>query len=904
MACEISASYPAQYETEVILKDGSRIFLRPIRREDTEQWLAFVQGLSDYTKYTRFHYLPRELSLEDAIRFCSVDYVNSFAFVAEALQKDQGKSIVAIGRYYRLPNRQSAEIAIVIDDAYQRRGIGTKLLERLATVARDNGITAFEAEVSADNEQMLRVFQDYGFHITSELKGGVYHISFPIARLSHVVKKEEERERLSTVVSLRSILSPKSIAVIGASRAPGSIGYLILHSIIQNGYTGVVYPVNPNAGSIMSVKAYPSILDVPGEVELAIIVVPAQIVPRVADECGRKGVRAVIVISDGFKERGPEGAARERELRDITLGHGMRLVGPNCMGVINTDPAVSLNATFSRVYPPRGNVAFLSQSGAMGLVILQHASDLNMGISSFVSVGNRADISPNDLLQYWEEDPATQVVLLYLESFGNPRKFSRIAKSASTKKPIVVVKSGTTLAGSRAAASHTGALATSEFVSEALFRQAGILRMNSIEELFDVATLLSNQPLPRGRRLAIVTNGGGPGIIAADASEEHGLILPELSTETKEKLGTIIKREITFDNPLDMTAGVSPEEFENVLRVLAADKNYDAVLFIFMPVNIINPQAMEDAIRRVIPLFQRRGKPLLACFMGQRGFKSKLGVGGKFVPSYLFPEDAVLALAKAAEYCELAKKPRGSIPRIKGIRRTCAERIVTSAMTRSDQRPLWLSAEEIAGLLRCYGIRFVETAMAKTADEAAALAAKIGFPVVVKLHSSTIVHKTDVGGVVLDIRSEEEVKKAFNDIRARLVAIGREGEMDGVTVQRMVKEGIEATAGVTQDPSFGPLIMFGLGGIYAELLKDVALRLHPLTDLDAKELVESIKMSKLFDGFRGSPPSDKEAVQDLLLRLSALVEDVPQIAELDLNPVKVLPQGQGYWVVDARILVK
>ena len=902
MAGKVDVAYPVQYETEVLLKDGSRILLRPVRGEDTERWLAFVSRLSPRTMYLRFHYMPT-LGPEDATRFCTVDYRDAFAFVAEVL-REQRQDIVAIGRYYRLPNKHSAEVAFAIEDAYQGRGIGTKLMEWLANVARENDITTFEADVLAENEEMMTVFRDYGFHITSELEADVYHVTFPIARTKRVVKKEEERERISTLASLRSILSPHSVAVIGASRKPGAIGQLIFQCILQNRFSGVVYPVNPNAEAIMSVKAYPSVLDIPGDVDLAVIVVPARLVANVVDECGRKGVRSVIVISDGFSERGAEGISREKELRYVILGHGMRLVGPNCMGVINTDPAVKLNATFSPVYPPRGNVAFLSQSGAMGLAILDYANHLNMGISSFVSVGNRTDISSNDLLQYWESDPATRVILLYLESFGNPRKFGRIARRVSANKPIVAIKSGSTPAGSRAASSHTGALATPEIASEALFHQAGIIRVNTMEELFDVATLLSNQPVPKGKRAVIVTNGGGPGILAADACEHHGLVLPEFSPETKSQLQSVIKRDIALNNPLDMTAAATGKEFEGVLKILANDSGSDAVIVIYMPPIIVAPKEMEEAIQQVAPVFQRHRKPLLACIMGQQGFRGKLGAGDKFVPCYTFPEDAVLALAKAVDYGELLRRPKGTIPRIRGIKREKAQRIIESAMTQTAQRPLWLSAKEITELLNCYGIRSVETLVAKTAAEAVASASRLGFPVAVKLASPTIVHKTDVGGVKLDLKSESEVEAAFNDIKARLAEIGRQDEMEGVTVQPMVKEGIETIVGVTQDPSFGPLIMFGLGGIYAELQKDIAVRLHPLTDLDTKELIVSIKLAKLFEGYRGSPPSDTPALEELLLRLSAMVDDIPQISELDFNPVKVMPRGEGYWVIDARIMLR
>jgi len=871
---------------------GSLILLRPIRCDDIEAWVAFVGRLSERTKYMRFFHVPKKMGREDALRFCTVDYKNTFAYVAEVL-KGQHRNIVAIGRYYRLPKKNSAEVAFAIEDSYQGKGLGTKLMDCLATVALDNGITAFEGDTLTENVQMLDILRGYGFHVSFELEEDVYHFTFPITRTRTVVKKEEERERISTTASLRSIFSPRSVAVIGASRNPGAIGQVLLQCLLQNRFSGIVYPVNPNADSVMSVKAYPSILDIPGDVDLAIIVVPAALVLKVADECGRKGVRAIIVISDGFKERGPEGASREKELRDITLGHGMRLVGPNCMGVINTDPAIQLNATFSPVYPPIGNVAFLSQSGAMGLFILEYAKTLNMGISTFVSVGNRADISANDLLQYWEQDPATKVVLLYLESFGNPRTFGRIARRVTVKKPVVIVKSGTTQAGSRAAASHTGALATSDVVSDALFHQAGIIRANAVEELFDVAMLLSNQPLPRGRRVAIVTNGGGPGIIAADACVNNGLVLPELSQETMDELRPGIKRDITLGNPLDMTAGASVDEFESALKVLARDKGNDAVLALFILPVALDTTVIEVAARRAAPVFWRHRKPLLACFMGQRGFKAKLGSAGKFS-----------ALAKAVEYAEMKRKPKGIIPKIRGIQRERARKIIETAMTRTIQRPLWLSPGEIAELLDCYKIRLVKTMVARTADEATVLVSEIGFPVAVKLASSTIVHKTDVGGVMLDLNSEGDVKHAFAEIQSRLKNIDREQEMEGVIVQQMVKGGIETIVGVTQDPSFGPLILFGLGGIYAEMIKDVALRLHPLTDLDARELIGSIKMAQVFEGYRGLPASDVQALEDLLLRLSAMVEDMPQIAELDFNPVKAMPQGEGYWVLDARIMVR
>lgn len=896
-------SYPSQYETEVALSDGSAMILRPIRVDDAERWQAFLSRIGADSKYLWLHHIPAQISPEDARRFCTVDYKDTFAMIGEVLKKHT-REIVAVGRYYRLPKKNSAEIVIVIEESYRRKGIGTKLMEWLANAARGNNISNFEADVSMENEDMISLIKGYGFHVDHQLETGAYHIAFPIARTTNVERKEEERERASSIASIRHLLYPQSVALIGVSRYPGTIGHLLMRCMLQGGFAGTVYPVNPNTNSVMSVRTYPSVMDIPDDVDLAVIAVPARLVAKIADECGRKGVRTLIVISDGFREVGPEGVSREQQLRNIALGYGMRIAGPNCMGVVNTDPKISLNATFSPVFPPAGNVAFLSQSGAMGLTILEYARNLNLGISTFVSVGNRVDISSNDLLEYWEDDAATAVILLYLESFGNPRKFARIARRVSMKKPIVVVKGGVTTVGSRAAASHTGAMATSDVSADVLFHHAGVIRVNTMEDLFDMAILLSNQPLPTGRRLVILTNGGGPGIIAADASARHGLTLPQFSEETTLKLKAVIKRDIVINNPLDTTAGATAEEFRDILRVLASDEGSDAVLAIFIPPIVSDEAASEAAIRSVASRYWQQRKPLLACFLGERGFKAKLGSGKHFVPCYPFPEEATSALARAVEYAEGRRKPKGKIPRFRGIERGKGHRIIESAMTESSQRPFWLGTAETCRLLDCYGIRFARMSIAKTANAAAELASAIGFPVAVKLVSSTITHKTDVGGVLLNVNSNSEVKQAFDRISTELSKLGRQDEMQGVMVQRMVNGGIETIAGVTQDPSFGPLMMFGSGGTYAELTNDVSLMLHPLTDLDAREMVKSIKTAKLFEGYRGTPPSDTEALEDLLLRLSALVDDVPQISELDFNPVKVMPKGEGYWVVDARIMLK
>lgn len=701
-----------------------------------------------------------------------------------------------------------------------------------------------------------------------------------------------------------SLLKPHSIAVIGASRRPQSIGNRLFHNLLQQEFQGIVYPVNPNAEAIASVKAYPSVLDIPGDVEMAVIIVPAEGVNQVLEECGKKGVRAVVVISAGFKETGEEGAKREQQLVQIIKRYGIRLVGPNCMGVINTDPEVNMNATFSPVFPPTGNVAFATQSGALGLAILDYTQRLNIGLSSFVSIGNRADVSSNDLLEYWERDPNTDVILLYLESFGNPRKFARIARSVSALKPIVAVKSGRTPAGSRAAASHTGAMATAEVASEAMFQQAGIIRADTLEDVFDTANLLSHQPVPNGRRVAILTNGGGPGIMTADACVSRGLEVPQLSDRTRAELKKYLRQEASLNNPIDMTAEATADNYRQSLKLLVQDDNIDIAIVIFIPPIVTQTEAVASTIREVAPQFRQHGKTLVASFMGLHGASLQLGSKEEgFVPSFAFPEAAALALSRAHQYGERLKRPKGKIPRFTGTDKQKAESIIKTAQRKSMEKPVWLDPDSITELLKCYGIRTARASFAATPEEAVKEAESISYPVAVKLMAPRISHKTDVGGVILNINSASEVKSAFQAIKQRLAELGREREMQGVTIQKMVPGGTEVIVGVTQDPSFGPLLMFGMGGIFTELFKDVDFRIHPLTDVDASEMVRSVKAYKLLEGWRGARRNDIESVEELLLRVSAMVEDLPQIEEVDLNPVKVFEQGKGYTVVDARISV-
>ncbi len=891
------------FRTMVILKDGSTIRLRAIQASDEEKLISLFFRLSHRAVYLRFHHVLHNLSREEARRFAMLDYENTVALGA-TVGEGPDERIVAVGRYARLPKSDAAEVAFTVEDAYQGKGIGTHLMVKLAAIARGKGIRVFEAEVLAENENMMKVFRDSGFTVSSRIEDGVYTVSLLLASTPEAEEVTAGHEKQAAIASLKAMLTPRSIAVVGASRRPGSIGNKVFHNLLAQEFPGVIYPVNPNATAVASVKAYPGVLDIPDEVDMAIIIVPAEMVPAVAEQCGRKGIKGMVIISAGFAESGPEGKERQRKLVDIAAGYGMRVVGPNCMGIINSDPAVNMNATFSPVFPAPGKISFATQSGALELAILEYARELNLGLSTVVSIGNMADVSGVDLLQYWEEDPATRVILLYLESFGDPRKFARVARRVAMTKPIVAVKSGRTAAGSRAAASHTGAMASTEVAVGALFTQAGIIRVDTLEQLFDVATLLSEQPVPRGKRVAILTNGGGPGILTADACASEGLELPAVSDSSSDILRGFMPAGSNLSNPIDMTADATADHYRKALDLLVEEDYLDIAIVIFIPPVITAPEAVASVIREASQKFRKKGKTLVASFIGGRGAAPNLGSEKDgYVPAFSFPESTARALASAYNYGRWLQRPKGTVPSFKGLDGKCAGLLLTAAPEQMAGGPRWLDIPSVNALLNCYGIGTAPMKQAATPAEAAAAGREIGFPVAVKLLSATIMHKSEVGGVFLDLRTEEQVEDAFRQLQERLARSGREKEMQGVTVQPMVSGGVEVIVGVTQDPAFGPLMMFGMGGVQAELFKDVTFRIHPLTDVDAEEMVRSVRTYQLLQGWRGSPAADIPALEDLLLRVSAMIEDLPRIKELDLNPVKVFEAGKGYMVVDARIMV-
>lgn len=885
--------YPAHREADVVLRDGSTVHVRPVRPDDAERLLALYRSLSDESRVLRFFSSAIDLAAQ-ARRDVQVDYDRSYGVVATIGRDEQ---VVGYASYVAL-NDQVAEVAFAIADTYQGRGLGTLLLGHLAEVAAAHGIERFEAVVLPQNHRMLEVFRASGFPIEVHARPEELCVTFPTSLTPEALARFEQREQRAAAAALRRFFCPRAVAVIGASRRRDTVGGQLFYNLLRYGFNGPVYPVNPAAAVVQCVPAYPTIEAVPGEVDLAIIAVPAPRVVAVAEQCARKGVRALVVVSAGFSEVGPEGRERQQALLRVCRAAGMRLIGPNCIGLANTDPAVRLNAQFGPLEPPAGRVGFMSQSGALGLAAIDYAGVRGLGLSTFVSVGNKADISGNDLLGYWAEDPATDVILLYLESFGNPRKFGRLAREVGRRKPIVVVKSGRSRAGARASQSHTGALlAASDVPVDALFRQAGVIRTDTLQELFDVALVLTSQPPPRGRRVGIVTNVGGPAIMCADTCEAEGLSVPELAAETQAALRAFLPPEAAVANPVDMLAAAPAAHYRQALPLVARDPNIDAVIAIFLP-----PLATraEDVARAMVEAAQelRGEKPLLAVFMQSLGVPAELRTDTLRIPAFAFPEPAAIALAHVARYGEWRARPAPSVPVLHGLDRDAAAAIVARALGRG---PGWLLPDEVAAVLRCYGLRLAAQQTVATPAEAAAAARALGGPVALKAIAPGLVHKSELGAVRLDL-APEAVEAAAQEMAARLAAAGHAPE--GFLVQEMVPRGVEMLVGVVHDPQFGPLVACGAGGVVVELVGDVSVRLAPLTREDAAAQVRELKSYPLLTGFRGAPPADVEALEDVLLRVSALAEDLPAIAELDCNPVMVLPRGQGAVIVDARIRVE
>jgi acetate---CoA ligase (ADP-forming) len=724
----------------------------------------------------------------------------------------------------------------------------------------------------------------------------------PKPKKAHKLPGKVEEPLMDTKNSLHPLFYPRGIAVVGASRKTNSIGHKILRSLLEGGYHGPVHPINPKAEPIDNKVSYPSVCAAPAPIDLAVIAVPADSVVAIVDDCAKAGVKALVVISAGFGETGSQGAAMEAELLAKVRANGMRMVGPNCFGILNTDPQSSINACFSSVFGFPGGIAMASQSGAMGLAILNMARQHQVGLSMFVSMGNKADVSSNDLIEYWEQDERTKAILLYLESFGNPTKFSQLARRVGRHKPIIALKSGRSSAGARAAGSHTAALAANDVAVDALFRQSGVLRVDSVEEMFHLSMAVDTQPMPEGNRIGILTNAGGPAILCADACEAAGLVIPEFPLDTQNKLRQFIPAAASSKNPVDLVASASPELIGRAIEIALAASEVDALIVIFAVIDGI-PNGLKASIGKAVSNSRALGikKPVYVCLMEGENIHPPLKAGTESIPIFRFPEEPAKALGRLFAYsCWKAKPFVQTQPTAMVFEADFRKKLRDLSPQTSDSGSRWLSSEAIQLVFRQAGISFLQTVDVSSSEAAVQKASELGYPVAMKVRSSQLTHKTDIGGVLLGLANAAAVEKAFGTIEKNLAVHAPQVPFEGVSLQPMAPKGLELFVGMVRDAKFGPLIGFGLGGIFVEVLRDLAFRLAPLNESEARDMLAEIKARKLLMGYRGQPAVDQESLVGLLQKISQLSIALPEIVSLDLNPVLALP-GQGYLVLDARI---
>ncbi|HEY3683902.1 MAG TPA: GNAT family N-acetyltransferase [Streptosporangiaceae bacterium] len=875
--------YPDHWEADVVLSDGGTAHLRPITPADAELLQEFHGRLSPETIYFRFFAPYPRLSARDIARFTTVDYDNRVALIATI-----GGEMIAVVRYDRI-TPDEAEVAFLVEDAHQGRGLASIMLEHLAAAAQERGVKRFIADTLPENRRMINVFREVGYTAQQRFDEGVIRLTLDLAPTDTFTEVLQAREHRAESRSIARLLTPASIAVIGAGRDRGSAGHTVLRHLLKSGFTGPVHPVNPAHRSVAGVRAYPTVADVPDDVDLAVITVPADTVATVVEQCAAKGVHALIVVSAGFGEAGPEGRERQDALVRTARAGGMRVVGPNCLGIANTDPDVAMNATLAPAAPPRGPVGFFSQSGALGIALMQHVTERGLGLSSFVSAGNRADVSGNDLLQYWEEDAATEVVLLYLESLGNPRKFTRLCRRISRSKPIVAVKSGGTMQGVPLGHAAQALTLPDHAVSE-LFAQAGVVRVDDISQMFDVAQLLAYQPLPGGARVAIVGNSDALGVLAEDACLRAGL---------------------EPHRPVDLGPGATAGELAAALSGLAADDTVDAVVAGFIPAvgaeiapghdghagRIAGSDDVAAAVRRSAAELARAGKPLVTTYLGLRGLPEELRVtdGGAdprrgSVPSYPTPEEAVRALSHAAAYAAYRRNPAGRPAALPGIDTEAARALIAGADVSAGAL---LGPDDTDRLLACYGVGVWPVIAVDSADAAEAAAERLGYPVVLKTVAPHLRHRADVFGVRPDLAHAAEVRRAYDLMVAEL------GPDAAPVVQRMARRGVPTSVTAGEYRTFGAVVSFGIAYPTTELLGDRAYRLAPLTDVDAAHMVRSVRAAPLLFGHRGTEAVAVSGLEDLLLRVSRLVDDLPEVARLELDPVVAGPDSVA--VLDASV---
>ncbi|SNT60837.1 Acyl-CoA synthetase (NDP forming) [Asanoa hainanensis] len=868
---------------DALTADGGIVRIRPALPQDEPALRTMYASADPDNLRMRFFGLAGESTIMTEVRrLCRTPGPCHAAVVAELAGQ-----VVGVASFERTsPADRRAEFAVFVGDAEHGRGIGTLLLEHLAAVARKEGVDELLGEVLPTNGSMIRVARDLSGRVFTRFADGVLDVGLPTVEDRDAV---DARDRQSGHASLLPLLCPRSVAVIGAGRAPGGVGHETLRGLTESGYTGVVYAVNPHATEVAGVRAYPSLRTLPGPVDLVVVAVPASAVPGVIADAAVAGARAAVVLSAGFGEVGADGRQGQAALVDLARRHGIRLVGPNCIGILNTDAKVRLNASFVPGHPLPGGLAVASQSGAVGIALLDHATRSGCGISTFVSLGNKADVSGNDLISYWFDDPHTSAVALYLESFGNPRKFARFARALARRKPVLAVKSGRSAAGQRAGASHTAAAAAPDATVSALFAQAGVIRVDNIGELLDAARVLVDQPLPRGGRLAVLGNAGGFNVMAADAAAGGRLTVPAPTPELHDLLRHLAPQAATHDNPLDLGAAATPEAFASAARTLVDSGEVDLLLFVVAATRANDVSAILAALTPIVDAATD-----LAAAAVVVGLEAPPRVlGARRIPVFDLPEQAVRALDHAVRYADWRREPLGLQPDLPGIDFEAARATVEGALAVGGGWQPYPVAEQI---LRAYGIPLLNSTAVTDEDSAVGAARAAGYPVAVKSADPQLVHKTDVGGVHLHLTGEDDVRAAYRAV----TAAGDPAR--GALVQPMAVAGVELVAGVVHDHLFGSVVMTGLGGVQTDLFDDRVLRLVPMTDLDARRMWRSLRAARLLTGFRGSRPVDTGALEDLLLRLGRLAEDLPEVAELDLNPV--VARADGVVAVDAKLRLR
>ena len=856
----------------MLLRDGRTAHIRPITPADKELLVEFYARVSDESKYYRFFSPMPRLSERDIHRFTEVDHVNRVAFILTL----RGR-MIAVGRY-DVVRPGEAEVAFLVEDHYQGRGIAQILLEHLAQAGRERGITRFTADVLPDNTRMIQTFRDAGYKVASVYEDGVISLEFPIDVTDTAVGILAKREHEAEAASIHRFFNPRSVAVIGASRRQETIGQALVKNLVIGGFTGRVYVVNPNSAAVSGMPAYKSVQDIADDVDVAIVAVPAESVQDVVLDCAAKGVHGLVVISSGFAETGEEGRQRQRRLVNLSRSYGLRLIGPNALGIINTEPAVQINASLAPLMPPRGRAGFFCQSGALGSAILEKVNNRGLGLSTFVSAGNRADVSGNDLLQYWEEDDSTEVVMMYLESIGNPRKFSRIARRVSQRKPIVAVRSGRTTQGVPMGHAVRKISAPPAAV-DAMFRQAGIIQVDTLDDMFDVAQLLAHQPLPRGRRVAIVGNSDALGLLAADAAAAAGLV---------------VNKQVSL--PGQPTA----EEFEDALDSAIDDPDVDAVVAVYIPPLEVTGEEIANVLAAV---GEQSDKPLVSSFLGAEGVPELLRVpdvagstaGRGSVPSYSSVESAVRALARVVEYAVWVRSPDGPSVPAEEVDIVAARKVVNDVL---GQRPGGgdLGRADLGRVLAAYGLRLWDTVSVNSPEEAIRAAEALGWDVVLKATVESVRERPDQAHVVRNIEDAEELREAWDLVASRIPS-----ETGGFAVQKTAPPGVPITIRSMEDPLFGPVVSFGVAGPLTELVGDRVYRIPPLSRRDAASMVREIKAAPMLFGYRGGDVVDVEEIERLILQVAQLQNDLPQISTLELGLVLVGVEGSSILTASARV---